>query len=77
MHNALQPSHYSQEMHSKCQEDPVAMATTRVQPAEPRPGPDGLLRRRAAALSERTRGSRASGALAVGPHGVKDVALTP
>lgn len=44
MHNALHRSYYSQEMHSKCQDDSVAM-TTMSSASEPRLGPDGLLRR--------------------------------
>lgn len=42
MHNALRRSYFSQEMHSKCQDDTVTM-TTMSSASEPRLGPGGLL----------------------------------
>lgn len=44
MRHAPHRSYYSQEMHSKCQEDSVTM-TTASSAGEPGLGPDGLLRR--------------------------------
>lgn len=44
MHKALHRAYYSQEMHSKCQDDSVTMTTT-SSASEPRLGPAGLLRR--------------------------------
>lgn len=44
MRHAPRRSYYSQEMHSKCQEDSVTM-TTASSAGEPGLGPGGLLRR--------------------------------
>lgn len=75
MHNALHRSYYSQEMHSKCQDDSVTM-TTMSSASEPRLGPDGLLRRELHHFQSGDDEARASGALASHPI-VNVVALTP
>lgn len=59
MHNSLQRSYVSQEMHSKCQDDSVTM-TTLSSASEPRLGPGLLHHSQRGDNSVRAKGARYS-----------------